>query len=145
MRCCDPVITIRHRRGVNPMPRSARDMSGRYAAVPAERHVRMLLDLGTIRFMQPDRPGSGGDERPNGVDRWAVLVASNHNMWERTKSQGLPRWATWSASLMVVLGLVAGSLVCVASHSWLATGVLVGTFSIAVVPILNFADLDRRP
>jgi hypothetical protein len=45
------------------------------------------------------------------VDGPARLVSSNHYLWERTKAQGLPRWAAWAVAVAVGLGAVGGAVV----------------------------------
>ena len=77
--------------------------------------------------MDPDPRKADDDKRRfNVVDRMAVLVASDHKVWQRTPPQGLPRWADWSLALTMVLGVAAGACVFVVSRSWLAARVLLG-------------------
>jgi hypothetical protein len=91
----------------------------------------------------PDDDNGSPNERIN-VDGPARLVSSNHYLWERTKAQGLPRWAAWTVAVAVGFGAVGGAVVYVSSHSLLAAAVVLGVFWLMGLVVLNFADMAQR-
>jgi hypothetical protein len=113
------------------------------------RHVRALVHIahkdhdGGMADVDPDDEMGPSSGRIN-VDGPAKFVSSNHYLWERTKAQGLPRWAAWAVGVAVGLGAVGGAVVYLSSHSLLAAAVVLGVFWLMGLVVLNFADMAQR-
>jgi hypothetical protein len=91
--------------------------------------------------------GSEGDpEDPfrRRVDAAASFVGSNHNMWQRTKANGLPRWAQWFVIVAMILGVAGAVGVYAATRSLLAAAVIPGFCWLVASFVLYMVDLDRR-
>lgn len=84
------------------------------------------------------------DRAARGMKSAGRLVGSNHYVWQRTKANGVPPWVAWLISVVVLVGAGGAVGVYLASHSLLASLVILGVCWLFALGVLSLVDLGRQ-